>query len=118
MILRRSAIALLPVLGTAIFVLALPPQKDPMKWDKAKAKNDPDLVTAMSMGFPPATMVVFDSRVIAPPAPQVKVPVEFLVNPKTIAGEEMKDGGRHFGLEFHVAAYSLWQADYSRRSGA
>jgi hypothetical protein len=29
------------------------------------------------------------------------------VNPKTIAGEEMKDGGRHFGLEFHVAAYSL-----------
>jgi len=82
--------------------------KDPMKWDKAKAKNDPDLVTAMSMGFPPATTVVFDSRVIPPPpAPQVKVPVEFLVNPKTIAGEEMKDGGRHFGLEFHVAAYSL-----------
>ena len=82
--------------------------RDPMKWDKAKAKNDPDLVTAMSMGFPPATMVVFDSRVIPPaPAPQVKVPVEFLVNPKTIAGEEMKDGGRHFGLEFHVAAYSL-----------
>jgi VWFA-related protein len=82
--------------------------KGPMKWDKTKAKNDPDLVTAMSMGFPPATMVVFDSRVIPPPpAPQVKVPVEFLVNPKTIAGEEMKDGGRHFGLEFHVAAYSL-----------
>jgi len=82
--------------------------RDPMKWDKSKAKNDPDLVTAMSMGFPPATMVVFDSRVIPPPpGPQVKVPVEFLVNPKTIAGEEMKDGGRHFGLEFHVAAYSL-----------
>lgn len=82
--------------------------KDPMKWDKTKAKNDPDLVDAMSMGFPPATMVIFDSRVVPPPpGPQVKVPVEFLVNPKTIAGEEMKDGGRHFGLEFHVAAYSL-----------
>jgi hypothetical protein len=82
--------------------------KDPVKWDKTKAKNDPDLVSAMSMGFPQATMVVFDSRVIPPPpGPQVKVPVEFLVNPKTIAGEEMKDGGRHFGLEFHVAAYSL-----------
>jgi VWFA-related protein len=82
--------------------------KDPMKWDKTKAKSDPDLVSAMSMGFPPATMVVFDSRVIPPPpGPQVKVPVEFLVNPRTIAGEEMKDGGRHFGLEFHVAAYSL-----------
>jgi VWFA-related protein len=82
--------------------------KDPMKWNKTKPKNDPDLVTAMSMGFPAATMVVFDSRVIPPPpGPQVKVPVEFLVNPKTIAGEEMKDGGRHFWLEFHVAAYSL-----------
>jgi VWFA-related protein len=82
--------------------------KDPMKWDKSKPKNDPDLVTAMSMGFPSATMIVFDSRVVPPPpGPQVKVPVEFLVNPKTIAGEEMKDGGRHFALEFHVAAYSL-----------
>jgi VWFA-related protein len=82
--------------------------KDPMKWDKSKAKNDPDLVTAMSMGSPLSTMVVFDSRVVPPPpASQVKIPVEFLVNPKTIAGEEMKDGGRHFGLEFHVAAYSL-----------
>jgi hypothetical protein len=78
-----------------------------MKWDKTKAKNDPDLVTAMSMGFPPTTMVIFDSRVIPPPALQVKVPVEFLVNPRTIAGKEMKDGGRHFGLEFHVAAYWL-----------
>lgn len=82
--------------------------KDLMKWDRGKGKNDPDLVTAMSMGFPPATMVVFDSRVIPPsPGSKVKVPVEFLVNPRTIAGEEMKDGGRHFGLEFHVAAYSL-----------
>ena len=81
--------------------------KDPLRWDKNKAKNDPDLVGAMSMGSPALTMVVFDSRVILPPpASQVKVPVEFLINPKTIAGEEMKDGGRHFGLEFHVAAYS------------
>ena len=82
--------------------------KDPMKWDKGKAKNDPDLVGAMSMGSPLSTMVVFDSRVVPPPpASKVKVPVEFLVNPRTIAGEEMKDGGRHFGLEFHVAAYAL-----------
>ncbi|HZQ96798.1 MAG TPA: VWA domain-containing protein [Candidatus Sulfotelmatobacter sp.] len=81
--------------------------KDPMKWDKSKAKNDPDLASAMSLGSPLSTMVVFDSRVIPPPpAPRVKLPVEFLVNPRTIAGEEMKDGGRHFGLEFHVAAYS------------
>jgi len=82
--------------------------KDQMKWDKKKEKNDPDLTTAMSMGSPLSTMVVFDSRVVPPaPASQVKVPVEFLVNPRTIAGEEMKDGGRHFGLAFYVAAYSL-----------
>jgi VWFA-related protein len=82
--------------------------RDPMKWDKNKGKNDPELVTAMSMGSPPLTMVVFDSRVVPPaPASKVKVPVEFLVNPRTISGEEMKDGGRHFGLAFYVAAYSL-----------
>jgi hypothetical protein len=82
--------------------------KDPMRWDKSKEKSDPELVTAMSMGYPLATMVIFDSRVVPPaPASQMKVPVEFLVNPRTIAGEETKDGGRHFGLEFHVAAYSL-----------
>jgi VWFA-related protein len=82
--------------------------KDPMQWDKNKDKTDPELGMAMAMGSPSSTMVVFDSRV-APPAPasQVRVPVEFLVNPRTIAGEETKDGGRHFGLEFHVAAYTL-----------
>jgi hypothetical protein len=82
--------------------------KDPMKWDKKKEKNDPELSTALSMGSPLSTMVVFDSRVVPPaPASQVKVPVEFLVNPRTIAGEEMKDGGRHFALAFYVAAYSI-----------
>ncbi len=84
--------------------------RDPMRWDKSKdkEKNDPELATAMSLGSPLSTMVVFDSRVVPPaPASQMKVPVEFLVNPRTIAGEEMKDGGRHFGLAFYVAAYSL-----------
>lgn len=81
---------------------------DPKQWSKNKDKSDPDLGAAMSMGSPSSTMVVFDSRVVPPPpASQIKVPVEFLVNPRTIAGEEMKDGGRHFGIEFHVAAYTL-----------
>jgi hypothetical protein len=61
----------------------------------------------MGMGAPPYTMVIFDSRVVPPPVgSKVQVPVEFLVNPRTISWEEMKDGGRHFVIEFHVAAYS------------
>lgn len=81
---------------------------DPKQRSKNKDKSDPELGAAMSMGSPSSTMVVFDSRVVPPPpASQIKVPVEFLVNPRTIAGEEMKDGGRHFGIEFHVAAYTL-----------
>jgi hypothetical protein len=34
------------------------------------------------------------------------VSIDFLVNPQTIAGEETSDGGRHYVIEFHVAAYS------------
>jgi VWFA-related protein len=81
--------------------------KDPTQWSKNKDKNDPELNAAMGMGSPLSTMVIFDSRVV-PPAPgaKVQVPVEFLVNARTISGEEMKDGGRHFVIEFHVAAYS------------
>jgi VWFA-related protein len=81
--------------------------KDPTQWSKNKDKNDPDLNAAMGMGAPISTMVIFDSRVVPPPpASKVQVPVEFLVNPRTISGEEMNGGGRHFVIEFHVAAYS------------
>lgn len=81
--------------------------KDPTQWSKSKDKNDPELNAAMGMGAPLSTMVIFDSRVVPPLAgSKVQVPVEFLVNARTISGEEMKDGGRHFIIEFHVAAYS------------
>ena len=81
--------------------------KDPTQWSKNKDKNDPELNAAMGMGAPLSTMVIFDSRVVPPPpGSKIQVPVEFLVNARTISGEEMKDGGRHFVIEFHVAAYS------------
>ena len=61
----------------------------------------------MSLGTPTATMVIFDSRIVPPaPSSHMKVPVEFLVNPRTISGEDIGDGGRHFVIEFHAAAYS------------
>ena len=81
--------------------------KDSTQWAKGKDKGESELNAAMSLGAPTETMVIFDSRVLPPPSgSKEKVPVEFLVNPRTIFGEEMKDGGRHFVLEFHVAAYS------------
>jgi len=80
---------------------------DPTQWTKNKDKSDPELNAAMGMGAPVSTMVIFDSRIVPPPpGSKVQVPVEFLVNPRTISGEEMSDGGRHFVIEFHVAAYS------------
>jgi VWFA-related protein len=81
--------------------------KDPMGWGKNKEKNDPELNSAMNMGAPQSTMVIFDSRVVPPAASsKMQVPVEFLVNPRSLTGEQMKDGGLHYSLEFHVAAYS------------
>jgi VWFA-related protein len=82
--------------------------KDVTQWARSKEKNrDNDLVASMSLGSPIETMVIFDSRVVPPePSAKMKVPVEFLVNPESIAGEEMSGGGRHYVIEFHVAAYS------------
>jgi VWFA-related protein len=81
--------------------------KDPAQWGKNRDKNDSDLNAAMGMGAPASTMVIFDSRVVPPPpAAKVQVPVEFLVNPRTISWEDLKDGGRHYVIEFHVAAYT------------
>lgn len=81
---------------------------DPTHWSKNKDKNDPELNAAMGMGAPVSTMVIFDARVVPPqPSQKMQIPVEFLVNARTISGEDMADGGRHFVLEFHVAAYSL-----------
>jgi VWFA-related protein len=82
--------------------------RDAMQWAKSKDKNrDNELAASMSLGTPTETMVIFDSRVVPPePSSKMKVPIDFLVNPQTVAGEETSDGGRHYVIEFHVAAYS------------
>lgn len=82
--------------------------KDATQWARNKDKNrDNELGASMALGTPTETMVIFDSRVAPPqPSSKMKVPIEFLVNPQTIAGEETNDGGRHYVIEFHVAAYS------------
>lgn len=81
--------------------------KDATQWAKGKDKSrDSELAASMSLGTPTETMVIFDSRVVPPEAGSKKVSIDFLVNPQTIAGEETSDGGRHYVIEFHVAAYS------------
>jgi len=75
-----------------------------------KAKNkekDNELAIAMRSDILPATMVIFDSRVIPPdPAAKMTVPVEFLVNMQTIAVEPQSGGKQHADLSFHAAAFS------------
>jgi VWFA-related protein len=82
--------------------------RDAVQWAKNKDKSrDGELAASMLLGAPNETMVIFDARVVPPElSSKMKVPLEFLVNPKTIAGEQMKDGGLHYVIEFHVAAYS------------
>jgi VWFA-related protein len=82
--------------------------KDPAQWAKSKDKNrDSELAADMALGSPAETMLIFDARVAPPqPSSKMKVPIEFLVNPETVSWEDMKDGGHHYVIEFHVAAYS------------
>jgi len=82
--------------------------RDASQWAKSKDKTrDNELAASMALGMPSETMVIFDSRVVPPePSSKMKVPIQFLVNPLTVAGEQTSDGGRHYVIEFHVAAYS------------
>jgi hypothetical protein len=82
--------------------------KDAAQWAKSKDKTrDNELSASMTLGMPAETMVIFDSRVVPPePGSRMKIPIEFLVNPQTVAGEETSDGGLDYVIEFHVAAYS------------
>ncbi len=52
----------------------------------------------------PATMVVFDARVVPPPpGDKVTVPIQFRVRPDTITSDDTSQG-RHLNLEFYAAA--------------
>ncbi len=72
-----------------------------------KQKKDSDLLAAMRPGSPPATTVIFDSRVIPPSiANRMQVPVEFLVDVRTLTFDELAKGGRRFDLEFRAVAFA------------
>jgi VWFA-related protein len=72
-----------------------------------KKQRELDLANAMSPGTPLSTLVVFDARALpSGGAGKQTVPVEFLVDPRTLATEQKNDGGHVYHLEFHVAAYA------------
>jgi VWFA-related protein len=68
-------------------------------------ERDAEMAAAISNDSP-ATMVVFDARVVPPPpAESVTVPIQFLVRPETITAEDAGQG-RHLSVDFYVAAFA------------
>ncbi len=68
--------------------------------------SEMDLPGYVNADVPAATMVIFDVRVIPPtPAPSARVPVEFLVDMRSLTSEQDQPGVRKYQLDFHVAAY-------------
>jgi VWFA-related protein len=75
--------------------------------------RDAELIQALRSDSLPATMVVFDAKVL--PAPQElpgsevltkKYLIGFMVDTNTLSSEPMVDGGHHFNLEFHAVAFA------------
>jgi VWFA-related protein len=80
----------------------------PDQWEKETEKaKDADLKLAMMPGSPLSSMIIFDVRV-SPPAvtERMQVPVEVLVDPRTLFAEDTGSGNKRYQLSFHVAAYA------------
>lgn len=77
------------------------------QWEKQNERvRDADLRLAMMPGSPPSSMIIFDVRVTPPAsASRLQVPVEVLVDPRTLSAEDTGGGNKLYKLSFHVAAY-------------
>ncbi len=76
--------------------------------------RDAELAQALRSDAPPATMVIFDAKVLPAPMPVLvsdyltrKYLIGFMVDTRTLSSEPQPNGGHHFDLEFHAAAFSL-----------
>jgi VWFA-related protein len=64
-----------------------------------------ELMLALHRDPMPATMVIFDARVVPPPlSARMTLPVEFLVDSNSLSYDPLPDGGRKFDVDFHAAA--------------
>jgi hypothetical protein len=79
----------------------------PTEWEKQSEEvREVELMWAMKPDTPPATMILFDARVVHPAvADRMEVPVELMVDPRTLSAEETEAGGWRYSLSVHVAAY-------------
>jgi VWFA-related protein len=75
--------------------------------------RDVELVQALRSDAPPATMVIFDAKVV-PAATELpssaylkkKFLIDFMVDTRTVSSQPQFNGGRHFNLEFHAVAFT------------
>jgi len=85
------------------------PKPKKVKDDQGTGAKDQEMLAALSDPLP-ATVVTFFARVPPPAAPLPGFPatvnVQFLVDARTVAFEELADGRRQFSLDFLVAAFS------------
>ena len=81
---------------------------NPTQWDKQRKEiTNADLMSAMRPETPLSTMVIFDTQVIPPAkASKMQVPVDVIVDPRTLSPEDTGGGGKKYRVELHVAAYS------------
>lgn len=75
--------------------------------------RDVELVQALRSDAPPATMVIFDAKLV-PGAAELpssvylkkKFLIDFMVDSRTVSSQPQFNGGRHFNLEFHAVAFT------------
>ncbi len=73
---------------------------------KTANEREGEVMMAMQPGSPGATGITFDARVVPPtPAAKMRVGVDILVDPTTLAAEDA-GGNKRLAIEFHVAAYT------------
>ncbi len=80
---------------------------DSLRRSGSQQTANSDLAAYLAADLPPATMVVFDARVVPPmPLSAGQVAVDFLVDMHSLSAEPDAHGTRKYQLDFHVAAFT------------
>lgn len=80
---------------------------DSLSANRARDGGSSDLDAYLAADLPPATMVIFDTRVIPPPVVHGgQVAVDFLVDMHTLNAELDSHQTRKYQLDFHVVAFT------------
>jgi hypothetical protein len=81
---------------------------DSLRASRSRKGGNADLASYLATDLPPATMVVFDVRVLPVESPaRGEVAVDFLVDMHSLSAEPDAHGTRKYQLDFHLAAFTL-----------